>query len=162
MYFEILRIIEARVQSKLWSFFNWKFLYRQRSSSVETISGEDDIVEMSMDESSNEKEETQQEAGQVQEESSEMQQEASEMQQEESQMQKKSSVTESPEQQSFLYTIGLITKSKCIELQNRRVERKRRSTANPHFVYSMLEQPSVSVHQCFCYYISTCFRTQIA
>ncbi|XP_012227676.1 uncharacterized protein [Linepithema humile] len=108
---------------------------KRRPSSVETISGEDDIVEMSMDENSNEKEEMQQEASQVQEDSSEMQQEAS-------QMQKKSSIIESPEQQNFLYTIGLITKSKCIELQNKRVERKRRSTANPHFVYSMLEQPS--------------------
>jgi predicted nuclease with TOPRIM domain len=127
---------------------------------VETISGEDDIVEMSMDENSNEKEEMQQEASQVQEESSEMQQkgnevqqEVSEVQQEASQKQKKPSIIESPEQQNFLYTIGLITKSKCIELQNKRVERKRRSTANPHFVYSMLEQPSVSVNQYFCYYI---------
>lgn len=102
-----------------------------------------------MDENSNEKEEIQQETSHVQEASSEMHQEASEIQQEANQMQNKSSIIGSPEQQNFLYTIGLITKSKCIELQNKRVERKRRSTANPHFVYSMLEQPSVSVYQCF-------------
>ncbi|XP_020289676.1 cyclin-dependent kinase 12-like isoform X3 [Pseudomyrmex gracilis] len=87
-------------------------------SSVETISNEDDVMEMSMDENSNEKQE--------------------EMQQEEQ------DDAESAEQQSFMYILGLITKSKFIELQNKRVERKRRSTANPQFVYSMLEQPSVS------------------
>ncbi|XP_026830240.1 uncharacterized protein LOC105280524 [Ooceraea biroi] len=84
-----------------------------RPSSVETISGEDDIVEVSMDENSCEKQEAQEERN-----------------------------AESPEKQNFLYALGLITKSKCMELQNRRVERKRRSTANPQFVYSMLEQPS--------------------
>ncbi|XP_018375114.1 PREDICTED: uncharacterized protein LOC108768916 isoform X3 [Trachymyrmex cornetzi] len=50
--------------------------------------------------------------------------------------------THSAEKCYYLNCLGLITKSKFIELQNRRVERKRRSTANPHFVYSMLEQPS--------------------
>lgn len=91
-----------------------------------TISGEDDVVETSMDENSNEKqEEAQQEEAQQDEEQDE--------------------VESSPEQQHFLCNLGLITKFKFIELQNRRVERKRRSTANPQFVYSMLEQPSVSV-----------------
>lgn len=83
---------------------------------METISGEDDVVEVSMDENSCEKQEAQEEHN-----------------------------AQPAEKQNFLYAIGLITQSKCIELQNKRVERKRRSTANPQFVYSMLEQPSVSV-----------------
>jgi len=97
-----------------WNFFNWKFLYRLRPSSVETVSGEDDVVEVSLDENSDDKQE--------------------EMQKEH---------IESLEKYNYLHCLGLITKSKCLELQNRRVERKRRSTANPQFVYSMFEQPSV-------------------
>ncbi|XP_036146693.1 mucin-5AC isoform X2 [Monomorium pharaonis] len=85
-----------------------------RPSSVETVSGEDeDIVEVSLDENSDDKQEVQKEED-----------------------------IESPEKYDYLYRLGLITKSKCIELQNRRVERKRRSTANPQFVYSLFEQPS--------------------
>jgi len=83
---------------------------------VETLSGEDDIVEVSMDENSCEKQEMKQEQS-----------------------------TDSIEKEQFLSMLGLITKNKCLELQNKRVERRRRSTANPQFVYSMLEQPSVSV-----------------
>jgi len=101
------------VQRRFWNFFNWKFLYRLRPSSVETVSG-DDVVEVSLDENSDDKQE--------------------EMQKEH---------IESPEKYNYLHCLGLITKSKCLELQNRRVERKRRSTANPQFVYSMFEQPSV-------------------
>ncbi|KAL6259230.1 hypothetical protein P5V15_009149 [Pogonomyrmex californicus] len=85
-----------------------------RPSSVETISGEDDVVEVSLDENSDDKPE-------------EVQKELN---------------TESPEKHNYLNCLGLITKSKCMELQNKRVERKRRSTANPQFVYSMFEQPS--------------------
>jgi hypothetical protein len=84
---------------------------------VETLSGEDDIVEVSMDENSCEKQEVQEEEN-----------------------------TELIEKEKFLSMLGLITKIKCLELQNKRVERRRRSTANPQFVYSMLEQPSVSVY----------------
>jgi len=96
---------------------------------VETLSGEDDIVEVSMDENSCEKQEVQEEEN-----------------------------TESIEKEKFLSMLGLITKVKCLELQNKRVERRRRSTANPQFVYSMLEQPSVSVYRYFCYYIVSCLK----
>lgn len=78
--------------------------------------------------------------------------------QEETQQEEQDDV-ESAEQQSFMYILGLITKSKFIELQNKRVERKRRSTANPQFVYSMLEQPSVSVGVTFSlifFFLSSC------
>ncbi|XP_077264852.1 uncharacterized protein LOC143898926 isoform X1 [Temnothorax americanus] len=85
-----------------------------RPSSVETVSGEDDVVEVSLDENSDDKQE---------------------------EVQKEHDI-ESPEKYNYLNCLGLITKSKCMELQNRRVERKRRSTANPQFVYSMFEQPS--------------------
>ncbi|XP_011696519.1 PREDICTED: uncharacterized protein LOC105455135 isoform X1 [Wasmannia auropunctata] len=85
-----------------------------RPSSVETVSGEDDVVEVSLDENSDDKQEEEQKERSV----------------------------ESSEKYNYLNCLGLITKSKCMELQNRRVERKRRSTANPQFVYSMFEQPS--------------------
>lgn len=96
------------------------FFYRLPSpSSVETISGEDDVVAVSMDENSDEKQE------------------------EEKQKEQKS---ESMEIEDFLGCLGLITQARCAELQNRRVERKRRSTANPHFVYPTYnQQPSVSI-----------------
>lgn len=48
----------------------------------------------------------------------------------------------------FLFNLGLITKAKALELQNKRAERKRRSTANPQFVYSLAELPAVSVYRC--------------
>ncbi|KMQ92984.1 phd finger protein 21a, partial [Lasius niger] len=85
-------------------------------SSVETISGEDDVVAVSMDENSDEKQE------------------------EEKQKEYK---IKSTEKENFLSCLGLITQARCTELQNRRVERKRRSTANPHFVYTTFsQQPS--------------------
>ncbi|XP_046623387.1 uncharacterized protein LOC124306621 isoform X1 [Neodiprion virginianus] len=46
------------------------------------------------------------------------------------------------EQQNFLGCLGLITADKHRELQNKRAERKRRSTANPQFVYSNWEIPT--------------------
>lgn len=92
---------------------------------METVSGEDDVVEVSLDENSDDKQE---------------------------EVQKEHNI-ESPEKYNYLNCLGLITKSKCMELQNRRVERKRRSTANPQFVYSLFEQPSVSICQCFCLYM---------
>lgn len=84
---------------------------------METISGEDDVIEVSMDENSNEKSEK-----------------------EESEKECKVELTEKI---NFLSALGLITTSTCAELQNRRAERKRRSTANPQFVYSSLEVPTV-------------------
>ncbi|XP_046748307.1 uncharacterized protein LOC124412471 isoform X1 [Diprion similis] len=45
-------------------------------------------------------------------------------------------------QQNFLGCLGLITADKHTELQNKRAERKRRSTANPQFVYSNWEIPT--------------------
>lgn len=93
---------------------------RERPSSVETISGEDDVIEVSMDENSNEKSEKEEpEACKV----------------------------ESTEKINFLNNLGLITTKTCAELQNKRAERKRRSTANPQFVYSNLEVPTVNVKQ---------------
>ncbi|XP_076282663.1 uncharacterized protein LOC143210071 [Lasioglossum baleicum] len=89
---------------------------KERRSSVETISGEDDVIEVSMDENSNEKSEK-----------------------EESEKECKLELTEKI---NFLSALGLITTSTCAELQNRRAERKRRSTANPQFVYSSLEVPT--------------------
>nr|XP_031846342.1 uncharacterized protein LOC116432947 [Nomia melanderi] len=89
---------------------------KERPSSVETISGEDDVIEVSMDENSNEKSEK-----------------------EESEKECKVELTEKI---NFLSALGLITTSTCAELQNRRAERKRRSTANPQFVYSSLEVPT--------------------
>ncbi|KAK1131368.1 hypothetical protein K0M31_017653 [Melipona bicolor] len=88
---------------------------KERPSSVETISGEDDVIEVSMDENSNEKSEKEEpEACKV----------------------------ESTEKVDFLNNLGLITTKTCAELQNKRAERKRRSTANPQFVYSNLEVPT--------------------
>ncbi|XP_043287245.1 uncharacterized protein [Venturia canescens] len=49
---------------------------------------------------------------------------------------------ECSEQLSFLKVLGLITTHKSTELQNRRAERKRRSTANPQFVYSNWDVPT--------------------
>lgn len=94
------------------------FVLRGRPSSVETISGEDDVIEVSMDENSNEKSEK-----------------------EESEERK----IESTEKINFLNALGLITTKMCAELQNKRAERKRRSTANPQFVYSSLEVPTVNI-----------------
>ncbi|KAG5317807.1 PF21A protein, partial [Pseudoatta argentina] len=161
-----------------------------RPSSVETVSGEDDVIEVPLDENSDitqenvqkekmqtkeiQMKEIQQEKVQIKEEQmkevqmkevqmkevqkEEMQKE--EVQKEEMQKEIKKEEVEIKEEQMkegqkehikfthstekcyYLNCLGLITKSKFIELQNRRVERKRRSTANPHFVYSMLEQPS--------------------
>lgn len=85
---------------------------------METVSGEDDVVEVSLDENSDDKQE---------------------------EVQKEPNI-DTPEKYNYLSCLGLITKSKCIELQNRRVERKRRSTANPQFIYSLFEQPSVSIY----------------
>ncbi|XP_003702329.1 uncharacterized protein LOC100876648 [Megachile rotundata] len=89
---------------------------KERPSSVETISGEDDVIEVSMDENSNEKSEK---------EDSE-----------------KDCKVESIEKINFLNALGLITTATCSELQNKRAERKRRSTANPHFIYSSVEVPT--------------------
>ncbi|CAK9826064.1 PHD finger protein 21A [Anthophora retusa] len=89
---------------------------KERPSSVETISGEDDVIEVSMDENSNEKSEKEET--------------------------EKESKFESTEKINFLSALGLITTATCAELQNKRAERKRRSTANPQFVYSSLEVPT--------------------
>ncbi|XP_012063966.1 PREDICTED: uncharacterized protein LOC105627287 [Atta cephalotes] len=138
-----------------------------RPSSVETVSGEDDIIEVPLDENSDitqenvqkekeiqikevQKKEIQQEKVQMKEEMQKEEVQNEEMQKEikKEEMQMKEvqneyiEFTHSAEKCYYLNCLGLITKSKFIELQNRRVERKRRSTANPHFVYSMLEQPS--------------------
>ncbi|EFN84140.1 PHD finger protein 21A [Harpegnathos saltator] len=86
---------------------------KRSPSSVGTASGEDDIVEVPMDENSNKKEETKEEYE-----------------------------DEIMNKEFFLRTLELITKEIALELQNKRAERKRRSTANPHFVYSMVEQPA--------------------
>lgn len=93
---------------------------RERPSSVETISGEDDVIEVSMDENSNEKSEKDD---------------------------PDDCKIESTEKINFLNALGLITTTTCAELQNKRAERKRRSTANPQFVYSSLEVPTVSVEE---------------
>ncbi|XP_015172652.1 PREDICTED: probable serine/threonine-protein kinase DDB_G0282963 isoform X2 [Polistes dominula] len=88
---------------------------KDRSSSVETISGgEDDVIEVSMDENSNETQE---------------------------ELDEKNFKQDVKEKITFLSNLSLITKSRCSELQNKRVERKRRSTANPQFVYSNFEAP---------------------
>ncbi|XP_026675112.1 uncharacterized protein LOC108631907 isoform X2 [Ceratina calcarata] len=93
---------------------------KERPNSVETISGEDDVIEVSMDENSNEKS--------VKEEMEEVEE--------------KECKVDSPEKIEFLISLGLITITTCTELQNKRAERKRRSTANPQFVYSSLEVPT--------------------
>ncbi|XP_043667087.1 uncharacterized protein LOC122628660 isoform X2 [Vespula pensylvanica] len=87
---------------------------KDRSSSVETISGEDDVIEVSMDENSNETQE---------------------------ELDKKDCKNEFNEKITFLSNLSLITNARYSELQNKRVERKRRSTANPQFVYSCFEAP---------------------
>lgn len=101
----------------------WKNLYfafivffssRERSNSVESISYEDDVVEISADENSNEKQDMEEECG-----------------------------IESSMQVSFLGTLGLITTTMSIELQSRKAERKRRRTANHQFVYSNWELSTV-------------------
>ncbi|KAM0735542.1 PHD finger protein 21A [Formica fusca] len=96
-------------------------------SSVETISGEDDVVAVSMDENSDEKQE------------------------EEKQKEHK---TESMEKEDFLDCLGLITQARCTELQNRRVERKRRSTANPHFIYPTYNQQPSKRRRLYSYFQS--------
>ncbi|KAG7198632.1 hypothetical protein KM043_005991 [Ampulex compressa] len=87
---------------------------KERPNSVETISGEDDVIEVSMDENSNEKQEEPEKECKI----------------------------DSPEKLNFLSALGLITTVRYAELQNKRAERKRRSTANPQFVYSSLEVPT--------------------
>ncbi|XP_015593393.1 mucin-5AC isoform X4 [Cephus cinctus] len=87
---------------------------KERPYSVETISGEDEVIEVSLDENSHEKPE-------------------------EDPVEKK---IESMEQTTFLGNLGLITIDRFTELQNKRAERKRRSTANPQFVYSNWEIPT--------------------
>ena len=52
---------------------------------------------------------------------------------------------EQQRQQSFLGRLGLITSARLLELQSKRAERKRRSTAGSHFVYSNWEVPMVSL-----------------
>ncbi|XP_051171413.1 putative uncharacterized protein DDB_G0286901 isoform X2 [Leptopilina boulardi] len=86
---------------------------RERSNSVESISYEDDVVEISADENSNEKQDMEEECS-----------------------------IGSSMQVSFLETLGLITTTMNIELQNRKAERKRRRTANHQFVYSNWELPT--------------------
>lgn len=83
---------------------------------METISGEDDVIEVSMDENSNETQE---------------------------ELDKKDCKNEFNEKITFLSNLSLITNARYSELQNKRVERKRRSTANPQFVYSCFEAPMV-------------------
>ncbi|XP_031782325.1 uncharacterized protein LOC100680516 isoform X2 [Nasonia vitripennis] len=46
------------------------------------------------------------------------------------------------QQQFFMGRLGLITRARLVELQNKRAERKRRSTANSHFVYNNWEVPT--------------------
>ncbi|XP_072757471.1 uncharacterized protein [Anoplolepis gracilipes] len=96
-------------------------------SSVETISGEDDVVTVSMDENSDEKQE------------------------EEKQKEPK---IELMEEEDFLGSLGLITQARCAELQNRRVERKRRSTANSNFVYQTYNQQPSKRRRLYSYFQS--------
>ncbi|XP_012278271.1 uncharacterized protein LOC105698532 isoform X2 [Orussus abietinus] len=85
-----------------------------RSYSVETVSCEDDVIEVSMDENSSEKREDDVEEDKP----------------------------GSYEQLTFLGMLGLVTTARHNELQSKRAERKRRSTANPQFVYSTWEIPT--------------------
>lgn len=55
---------------------------------------------------------------------------------------KKEVKVQSTEKLNFLCALGLITTFTYTEMQNKRAERKRRSTANPQFVYSSLEVPT--------------------
>lgn len=54
--------------------------------------------------------------------------------------------------EEFLRTLLLVTNEKALELQNKRTERKRRSTANPNYnnmnssTCTNPEQPTVSVY----------------
>ncbi|KAI4494419.1 hypothetical protein M0802_008911 [Mischocyttarus mexicanus] len=88
---------------------------KDRSSSVETISGEDEVIEVSMDENSNETQE---------------------------ELDEKDCKNDVNEKITFLSNLSLITNARWSELQNKRVERKRRSTANPQFVYTSFEVPT--------------------
>ncbi|XP_014474986.1 PREDICTED: uncharacterized protein LOC106744588 isoform X1 [Dinoponera quadriceps] len=83
---------------------------------VVTVSGEDDIVEVPMDENSNKKQD-------------EMEEENEEKVKEKL-------------KKILLSYLELMTTQEALELQNKKAERKRRSTANPQFVYSMMEQPA--------------------
>lgn len=96
---------------------------RQSPSSVETISGEDDIVEVPMDESSKKEQEEMREKYHAELLSRELYLE-----------------------EMFLLNLQLMATKKALELQNKRAERKRRSTANSQFVYSMTDQPAVSIY----------------
>lgn len=85
------------------------------------MSEDDDVIEISIDENSNEKQEI---------------------------VEREPEIEGDDDKLNFLNNLGLITGSKYIELQNKRAERKRRSTANPQFVYSNLDLPTVneSIH----------------
>lgn len=111
-----LGAVSINVQQRFWNLINPEFLCRQTPNSVEAVSSEDDIVEVPMDENSNKKQET------------------------------KEKRRDELSQENFLRCLLLITNEKALELQNKRTERKRRSTANPQFVYSMAEQPAVSIY----------------
>uniref|UniRef100_A0A0C9RXK6 PHF21A_1 protein n=1 Tax=Fopius arisanus TaxID=64838 RepID=A0A0C9RXK6_9HYME len=93
---------------------------KDRSSSVETLSADEDVIEVSNDENSTEK----------QSETSKI--EVPVMDEYQSHV----------KQVNFLGNLGLITASRLDELQNKKSERKRRSTANPQFVYSTWDMPS--------------------
>ncbi|XP_015125031.1 uncharacterized protein LOC107046826 [Diachasma alloeum] len=93
---------------------------KDRSSSVETLSADEDIIEVSNDENSTER----------QSETSEIETPVTEDYQ------------SNVKQVNFLGNLGLITASQLHELQNKKAERKRRSTANPQFVYPSWDLPS--------------------
>ncbi|XP_034947174.1 uncharacterized protein [Chelonus insularis] len=96
---------------------------KERSISVETVSIDEEIIELSNDESSREKHEDTEDIDS----------------RECSAFEECKTVSK---QIKFLDNLGLITVSKFDKLQNKKAERKRRSTANPQFVYSNWDIPT--------------------
>ncbi|XP_063986759.1 serine/arginine repetitive matrix protein 1-like isoform X2 [Diachasmimorpha longicaudata] len=111
---------------------------KERSSSVETLSADEDVIEVSNDENSTER----------QSETSEI--EASVMEDDQSNV----------KQVNFLSNLGLITTGQLCELQNKKTERKRRSTANPQFVYPNWDLPSKRKRHAYLQSVGTAPQTR--
>ncbi|KAK0180836.1 hypothetical protein PV327_003175 [Microctonus hyperodae] len=101
-----------------------KICAKERSRSVEVLPTEADVIEVSDDENTCENSDSVGRLEEIEETSSSEQSELN------------------SKQVIFLGNLALITASKFSELQHKRAERKRRSTANPQFVYSNWDIPT--------------------
>ncbi|KAK0095652.1 hypothetical protein PV326_007773 [Microctonus aethiopoides] len=108
-----------------------KICAKERSRSVEFLPAEADVIEVSDDENTCENPDNVGRLEGIEEVQSSEQSKLN------------------PRQVIFLGNLALITASKFSELQNKRAERKRRSTANPQFVYSNWDIPTKRKRHCY-------------